>query len=129
MMIDETKVDDRKWGWQAVGMDHAEGPFDTLGDALANARAETSHGTAVRVGRVEYPDAAKYCKVDIDDLLEHAEELANDDDWWSDDDAIFAVSGSPTTAQDELNDALATWAARWVKARVWTLRDAGEVTT
>jgi len=115
-------------GWAYAPDERAEtysGPVATREEAIAEALAEYEDFDSVVIAKAVYPNPAGEIVqlFRLDDIMERMEEIAEDGDWWTGDDALFDLKGTREAAQAELAVALGTWADRFLEPRSFTVRD------
>lgn len=115
-------------GWAYASDERAEtysGPVATHEEAIAEALAEYEDADSVVIARAVYPNPiAEIARLfSLDTVMEQMEEIAEDGEWWSGDDALFELKGSREEAQAELAVALGVWADRFLEPRSFTARD------
>jgi hypothetical protein len=114
--------EDVKWCWYVDREEVSHGPFDSRDAAIADAHAEgaiASHDK-IMVAHLMFPEASRYVLEDLDNVMERLEESAVDNDGlYAQDELIFSIKGNKEKAQKALDDALAGWADRYVKADIF----------
>lgn len=114
-----------QWAWSELGSEYAKGPFKTKQAALEDA-AKNGDSRRVWIGRAVYPDPKFYMGIELDDLLQRADEHAMEDGYYSGDDALFEMIDS-VGAIKEFEVFLAKWASRWVRATKFSFDALDEV--
>jgi len=120
---------DEKFGYaldrQAESWDQAEG--DTREDAAAYAFAMEPDATEVYICEQRVGDKAAL--FDVDEFLEHAEEVASESEHFSHyEDSVFDYSPQARAHfRADLDNAIRLWLEAYPGPRIWTIR-AGEIT-
>jgi hypothetical protein len=101
-----------KWGYYIEGR-NALGPFDSKEEAMEDAK-ECYPGEKVIIGKCQDVIPSHFVDIDIDLLLEQADERFADEVFTED--PIFEIDGkgNDTEAADELRALVKRWADRWI---------------
>lgn len=116
--------EDAQWAWMEASGEAAYGPFDSIDEAVANAREQTDSKSVV-VGKITLVRPGDWARdsIDADFILEQMDEQASDEFVY--DDPIFVIDeskGTPQEAQIALEAAMESWAEQWVAAQcMWYL--------
>jgi hypothetical protein len=124
--------DIRGWGWRdADSKEH--GPFSSREEALfdiAEYFEESGPNHSVEIGRVRVLEAKDFIRVDIDNLLEEADDNAFDVYGW-DESRLFDFANMETVgiAVNELKDFVEAWVEKYLTNMTgfWVLDDEEEV--
>lgn len=124
--------DTRAWGWRDES-DKEHGPFSSREEALndiAEYFEESGPNHRVEVGRVHVLKAKDHVSVDIDRLLEEADDNAFDEYGWDESRLFdFAVADTVGEAVQELHAFIEAWVEKYLENTTgyWVLEDEEEV--
>lgn len=125
--VDAVTTKSGGWGWCRKGEEEGQWSCETYAsrdEAVAAAAKDCEPGTVVYVAEAEYPDPADFCEVDLDDLIQRAEESAADTGWYAEEELFIPGDG----AEEALKAAMRAWAEKYVTADLATFQDMDEVT-
>lgn len=117
-------------GWSEPKGELARGPFDTMEEVIEDAQdyLNPSEDIQIEVGTCMFAMAENFINDDVDEMLEHLDEQASDNEFGFYDDEIFDIKGDKEEAQKALTEALTAWAKKYVTSSVWCLEKTELVT-
>lgn len=122
---------EKEWAWTISYDSAAYGPFATrelaLEDAQSTLNDDDRDEEEITIGYAVWPDPGKYTSIDMDTLLDRADEAAGDDGCWSDDDTLFELTNA-SDAETELEKLIQDWARKWVKPTHWSFEEVEKIT-
>jgi hypothetical protein len=115
---------EERWGWYQQGGSSAHGPFPSEADAREDARGHFDDDTIpddVTVDRVRDVSASDWVSVDIDALLDLADERFCQEVETSD--PVFYIDKTEREAAEaDLQARVQEWASKWVGTNIaWTV--------